>query len=251
MKAKNRIRKIMAMIGVAAMLVSAYGLSVPVHAAEYREVTFKDFGMDDTTYRDSAEGFGKATELTNLDGLAFEGIVQFGDENGTLPARSDMLVFGDGTNSCAGLQIFCDVNKLMIVDGTGSYTDNWGILCELEESTDGMKFANTPIKIRLTFDYVNDTDVKLGVYVNDAECFNDVISGLASKLTPGIYLWAGFSSITLESAQEEQATGQEDTGSSDSGIIGQLTRPPVLIAGIVIVLLIVCVVVITIRKRKQ
>ena len=64
----------------------------------------------------------------------------------------------------------------------------------------GKTLRNAPINLKLTFQYVNLTDVRLGFFIEGVQYYDEIIEGLAEKLAPTALVYGGSVPITVKSS---------------------------------------------------
>ena len=221
MKKHTFSKRIIAVICAFVMAASGFMLPSFVQKTKAQEPTFRELTFSD--YKDAdgntiADGFyeaggdtsaGVSEKVSSLEGTAFNGIIKFTENVAENPQNVGIRIGGPAQwNAWPGITIYYS-NGIILHNWTG-VSD--GQLCYVPE-TEPETFINKDIVIRLTFQTENTTDVRITFSVNGTEYYNDVITGLAGKLGPGMliaHLGAGCEIKSYIPEQEPEWTPSED-----------------------------------------
>ena len=185
--------------------------------AEFREVTFADFGLDDQIIPGNGQASGVLTGAENLDGVAFTGYLQMGLMADGYHSFRIGGKEGDDNARWSGVGLWTEAaNQLSVFYYTavplmGVGGDIVKLPIANYDITYDAQTGYSEFKYRVTFDYVEGTnDIKVTISVNDKLAYDGVLNDAQDYFGNELRLWArGDQTITIRSVTENTG-GNED-----------------------------------------
>ncbi len=218
MKWNNRkTRAYIAILCAVAMLVNVFSpFSQNVVSAEetkssYKELTYSDWDMANGEYVDMKEYSPIDTSITDLNGVAFNGMIE--------TTSSVAFYIGGKDSGWSGIlvHVLANEEKVAIKSVTTGYQDSSTVtlrtLEEIQPVLDDETFSlQKEFKLRLTFDVYDTNNLLLGVYINDTQIttidFND---GIAAAMGTKFMVYLTGSDLDLRDVVNGEPVYQELT----------------------------------------
>lgn len=214
-------------IWVSGTSIEVKSVEVPVN---YKEITFADFGiLDQTIPSGGIQRIGTLAGAENLGGMAFTGTVQMGRVQHAL--HSFRIGGKDGTadNNWSGIGMRTEgTTKLLfcLYTGVSAYTElvtvpiaDYGILFDSEANN------FSAFKLRVTFQDIGASNVKITISLNDKLAYSGIIEGGQELLGNRLHVWTQGGSIAVASIGSAEGTAEEyrEVTFSDFGLSDQIT----------------------------
>lgn len=153
----------------------------------YKEVTFKDFLMKDGPIPDYAIN----GQVASLEGRVFKGIITFPEKGGGY-----LIIGGTEKNAWYGIRVGASAEGLYLFEAANG-SQRW----EISTETIGRTTLGEALELWLTFTYVDEHNVYVGVYVDGKFCGEKLFKNLVQPFESKLLVYSPQNEMIIASAE--------------------------------------------------